>query len=69
MGAASQRRPFFIYQLRALTFDDEKNTVVPIGTPEDLMIDEMGIFRTTVEVARARARGSGPRRGGVRSIG
>jgi predicted aspartyl protease len=34
-----------------LTFDDETNTVVAIGTPEDLMIDEMGIFRTTIEVA------------------
>ena len=36
---------------RTLTFDDEKNTVVAIGTAEEPMIDEMGIFRTTVEVA------------------
>jgi hypothetical protein len=34
-----------------LTFDDRKNTMVSIITRGTVMIDDMGIFRTTVDVA------------------
>ena len=38
-----------------MSFDDDETAAVAIGTAEDLMIDEMGFFRTTVEVAHLAA--------------
>src|SRR5687768_234051 len=52
--SASRNEGTFLARLRAwgtLTFDAPNKTMVTVSTAEAVMIDDMGIFRTTVEVA------------------